>query len=91
MAYVFVTCDVKVTATITVENSIKQILRWIVLTKEGQSNSIYDDPTNSFDDIRMFTEKDTSDLSTDFYRRTHANVNVHFGTCRTTQMKELLH
>ena len=29
MAYVFVTGDVKVTAAITVEDSIKQILRWI--------------------------------------------------------------
>ena len=34
MAYVFVTGDVKVTAPITVENSINKILQWIGFTTE---------------------------------------------------------
>ena len=33
IAYVFVAGDIKVTSPITVEGSIKQILRWIEFTK----------------------------------------------------------
>ena len=66
MDFVFVTSDIKVTAPITVEDSIKQILRQIGFTTEEQRNKIYDDSINYFSDIRMFTEKDIYDLSADF-------------------------
>ena len=73
MSYVFLSGDVKVTAPITVDCSIKQILRCIGFTSEEQRNSIYYDSIDSFSDIRMFTEKDISDLSTDFTGRNQAN------------------
>ena len=73
------------------EDSIKQILRLIVFTTKEQRNSIYDDSINSFSDIRMFTETDISDLSTDFSGRTQANRKIHFGMCRTKRLKALLH
>ena len=73
MSYVFLSGDVKVTTLITVECSIKQIFRCIGFTSEEQRNSIYYDSIDSFSDIRMFTEKDISDLSTDFTGRNQAN------------------
>ena len=39
----------------------------------------------------MFTEKDISDLSTDFSRRTEANGKIHFGMRRAKGIKALLH
>ena len=39
----------------------------------------------------MFTEKDTSNLLTDFDRRTQANGNMHCGMYITKNMKALLH
>ena len=55
MAYVFVTGDVKVTAPITVEDYIKQILRWIGFAIDEQRNSIYDDSIYSVINIIVFT------------------------------------
>ena len=66
MAYVSVMGDVKVIVPIKVEDSIRQTLRWIGINTEEHRNSIYDDSIDSFIDIRMFAEKDISDLSTDF-------------------------
>ena len=91
MAYVFVTGDAKVTASIIVEDSIKQILWWIGFTTEEERNIIYDDPIKSFSDIRMFIEKYIYDLSSDIARRTQANGKIHFGMRRTKRMKALLH
>ena len=56
MAYVFLTGHVKVATLITVEDYIKQILRWIGFTTEEQRNIIYDDSIDSFSDIIMFTK-----------------------------------
>ena len=56
MAYVFVTGDGKVAAPITVENYIKQILRWISFTIEEHRNMNYDHSIESFSEIRMFKE-----------------------------------
>ena len=39
----------------------------------------------------MFTEKDISDLSTDFSGRTQANGKIHLGMCRTKRMRVLIH
>ena len=89
--FFFVTGDVKVAAPITVDYYIKKILQWIGFDIEEQSNRIYDDSVDCFSDIRMFTEKDISDLSTDFDRSTHANGKIHFGMRRTKQMKVPLH
>ena len=58
---------------------------------EEQRNSIYDDSIDSFSDIRMFTENNISDLSTDFSGRAQDNGKTNFGTLRTKQMKALLH
>ena len=91
MAYVFVTGDGKVAALITVENYIKQILRWISFTIEEQRNRTYEYSIESFSDIKMFTEKDISDLSTDFSGRTKSNGKIHYGMKRTKRMKALLH
>ena len=53
MAYIFVMGDVKVTAPVIVEDSIKTILRCIGFTTEEQRNVIYDDWINYFSDIIM--------------------------------------
>ena len=91
MAYVFVKGDVTVTAPITLEDSIKQILRWIGFTTEEQRKRVYDDSIDSFSNIIMFTEKCISDLSTDFSGMTQANGMIHFGMRRTKRTKERIH
>ena len=91
MAYVFVTGDGKVAAPITVENYIKQILRWISFTIEEQRNRNYDHSIESFSEIRMFKEKYVSDLSTGFSGRTQDIGKIHFEMRRTKRMKGLLH
>ena len=72
------------------EDYIRQILLWIGFTIEEQRNSIYDDSINSFSDIRIFTEKYISNLSTDFSGRTQANGKIRFRLSRTKWMKALL-
>ena len=91
MAYVFVTGDVKVTTTITVEDSIKQILIWIGFTAEEQRNIIYNDSIDYFSDIIMFTEKDIDNLIAEFSRRTRANGEINFRMLRTKRMIAPLH
>ena len=66
MAYVFVTGAVKVNYPITDDDYIKEILKWIGITIEYQSDIIYDDSIKSFSDIRMFKDKYIQDLSTEF-------------------------
>ena len=61
---------VKLTAPISEEGYMKKILRWVGFTTEYQRESIYNDSIDYFNDIRMFKEKDISDLSTDFFRST---------------------
>ena len=58
---------------------------------EEQKKSIYHDSIDSFSDIKMFTEKHISDLSTDFAGRAQDNGKTNFGTCRTKRTKSLLH
>ena len=86
-----VTGDVKATTTIIEEYFIKQILRGIVFTTEYQKEIIYNDPINFFCNIRMFTERYISDLSTDFGGRTQANGMMYLGMHRTKKTKALLH
>ena len=57
MAYVFVTGGVKVTALITKEYYMNQILRWIEFITEDQRDIIYDNSINSFGDFKMFKRK----------------------------------
>ena len=90
MTYIFITGDVKLTATITVDYSINKILLWIGFTTKEQRNIIYDDSIDYFSDIIMFTEKYISDLSTDFSRRNQANGKIHFGMRITKRIKSLL-
>ena len=91
MAFVFVIGDVKVTTPITVGDYIKQILRWIEFTTEEQRNRMFNYSIDSFSDIRMFTGKDISDLSTNFSGRSQANGKINFGMRITKRTKSLLH
>ena len=79
--------DVKVTSTITKEDSINQILQWIGLNTEEQRDRFYDGSIDSLSKIRMFTEKDISNLSTDIAVRTQDNGKIHFEVLRTKRMK----
>ena len=91
MADVFITGDIKVTVPITEEDYIKKILWWIIFTTEEQRKSNNYDSINYFSDIIMFIEKDFSNLSTDFSRRTQAIGKIHFGMRRSRRIKAILH
>ena len=64
--FLFVTVDVNATAPIKNGYYINKILWRIWLNMQIQRDIIYYDSTNSFINISMFTEKDISDLSTEF-------------------------
>ena len=91
MAYFFKTGNVKFTATITVKDSIKIILRCKGFTTEDKRNILYDYLIYSFSAIRVFSEEHISNLSTDFHGRTQANGKIKFGTGRTERTIALLH
>ena len=62
ISYVFVHVYVKVNAPTIKEDSIKKIPRWVGFTIEDKRGSIYDVSMDSFSDIKIFTEKDISNL-----------------------------
>ena len=64
---------------------------WIGFTVDASRASIIDDAFNSYADIRSLKEKDISELSESFSRRTQANGRIDFGIWRTKKMKFMLH
>ena len=72
-------------------DQIGEILTWIGFTDPANRTSIIDDAFNTYADIRSLKEKDISELSESFSRRTQANGRIDFGIRRTKKMKFMLH
>ena len=72
-------------------DQIGEILTWIGFTDPANRKSIIDDAFNTYADIRSLKEKDISELSESFSRRTQANCRIDFGIRRTKKMKFMLH
>ena len=72
-------------------DQIEEILTWIGFTVPANRTSIIDDAFNTYADIRSLKDKDISELSESFSRRTQANGRIDFGIQRTKKMKFMLH
>jgi len=72
-------------------DQIREILTWIGFANENNRTSIIDDAFNTYADIHSLKEKDITELSESFSRRTQANGRIDFGIRRTKKMKFMLH
>jgi len=70
---------------------IEQILEWIGFADGTQRNRIMNDAFATYDDILTMKDKDVTELSTSFSRRTSANERIDFGIRQTNKLKHLVH
>jgi len=78
-------------ATITEEETVRQVLFWIGFRTNITLDALIDDGLESFNDVRMMTEKDISTMATSFDSRTAASGRMYFGTRRIKYLKALTH
>ena len=69
MAYDFLNGNDTIPIGINEDNSIQQIIHWIGFTTPNQRTSVFNDSIGSWDDIRMFSEKDMNNMARDFAGR----------------------
>ena len=70
MAYVFLNDNDIIPIGINEDDSIQQIIHWIGFVTPIQLTSVFNDSIGSWDDIRMFSEKDMNNMARDFAGRT---------------------
>ena len=87
MAYVFINGIEEITDPITEDDSIAQALHWIGFRNDVQRTSLIADAFESYDDIKMLTEKDITTMASDYSSRTVADGRIIFGTRRTKALK----
>ena len=72
-------------------DQIKEILNWIGFTDAAQRDRICNDAFTNYADILSMNEKDVTELSASFSRRTATNGKIDFGIRRTKKLMHLLH
>ena len=72
-------------------DQIREILTWIGFTIDANRTSIINDAFSEFSDIQSLTEKDITELSESFGRRTVTNGRIDFGIRRTKRLKFMMH
>ena len=72
-------------------DQIREILNWIGFAVDAQRTSIINDAFSVYADIQSLTEKDITELSESFGRRTAANGRIDFGIRRTKRLKFMTH
>ena len=70
-------------------HSIHQMLHWIGFT-QPQRVQLFNDSIGSYRDISSFSEKDISDMETEYSRRTAADGRMNIGIRRTTKLQALI-
>ena len=89
--YVFLIGNNDVAPGINMQDSILQILHWIGFRTVNLRDALVDDAFGSFEDIRLLSEKDISNMASEFASRTAQNGRIMIGTKRTKLMQALLH
>ena len=89
MAYVFVTGAVAAPDVITEQNQILQILHWVGFTN-AQSNRIYGDSLQTYNDFLTADEKDISSIAKDYAGRGTAQ-RISFGNRRVKKLQAVVH
>ena len=69
---------------------IATILEWIGFDDEDERDTIMEESFESFEDLKRMTEKDITDLSKDFAKRSEPD-KITFGLRRTKRLKLVLH
>ena len=90
-AYVYLTGNATANEGSTEEEMLLQILHWIGFRSAVQKNALSQDAFESFDFLKVLTEKDITAMASDFSSRTVANGRINFGTMRTKRLKALIH
>ena len=91
-AYVFLNSGKLVTdVNITLEDATIQVLDWIGFRTEDARNALVDDAFGSYDDVKVLTEKDISNMATNFSDRTGATGKMYFGTRQIKFLKAFTH
>ena len=72
-------------------DQLNQCLEWIGFPVENERLSIMQDAFTSYADIQEMNEKDVTELSASFSRRTNTNGRIAFGIRRTKKLMHLLH
>ena len=92
MAYGFLNGNDTIPIGINEDNSIQQIIHWIGFTTPNQRTSVFNDSIGSWDDIRMFSEKDMNNMARDFAGRAPGlGGRINFGIRRTKKLIGLAH
>lgn len=76
------------------DDTIGQCLYWIGFRTDAQRLNLVTDSLGTYDDIRMLSEKDISEMATDWSTRPprgRVAVRISFGTRRTKLLKALTH
>ena len=72
-------------------DQLNQILEWVGFPIGNERVNILQDAFTNYADIKSMKEKDVTELSTSFSRRTAANGKIDFGIRRTKKLMHLLH
>ena len=72
-------------------DQIDQILEWIGFTDLAHRGRIIEDAFTTYADVQAMNEKDVTELSASFSRRTTTNGKIDFGIRRTKKLMQLLH
>ena len=72
-------------------DQIGDILEWIGFENQGNRTSIIADAFSTYSDIQTLTDKDITELSESFSRRTANNDRINFGIRRTKRLKHMVH
>ena len=89
--HILVLGNIDIAPGISDDDSLIQILHWIGFRTAAQQAAIVDDCFDSFDSLRMLSDKDVRQMSTEFSNRTIAGGRIIFGTNRTKFLKAVAH
>ena len=74
------------------DDSIQQIIHWIGFVTPIQRTSVFNDSIGSWDDIRMFSEKDMNNMAREFAGIiAQSGARINFGIRRTKKLIGLAH
>ena len=69
MVFVAVAAGAEAPDGITEEDTVHQLLRWCGFNSDTQRTSIFTDSLGSFDDFKVMSPKDITEMSRDFSSR----------------------
>ena len=72
-------------------DQIREILEWIGFANNPDRTSIIQSAFEEYTDIQSRNEKDITELSESFSRRTATNGRIDFGIRRTKRLKFMMH